>query len=493
MRRSVRPQPRVFPSPRSTEMTRTRTTLAALTITLLGLCRSVPAQTPFTLAFSTDGKEVAASGAGGSVLFPGNPGAIFGNESVMVVSPSATTPFTAYGCATKATWAAYFGDDDGDGLYTEGVVGRIDAIQFVPGTQNPPTIFDFYLSFSHDHGGQGRVVSPIDDGDVVRLRPAGGVTYFITRVQIASAMATPGLDIDVDGICVASNGDIYWSMTLPQTVNGVTVEDGGVVRLPAAAYVANPDGTVAFVTPGAAQIVLREADVNVYFANAGIGVVGDLDGLEIDPAGGTVVVAGTGFTIPNLWLSGDGSSTAVICSTRTGGSIASRNGVILSGGPALGLGPTNFDGGAVHTVTGIAVRAGSLSTAPRLLNIHDTELVTPGSLVLGVGGASPNGSVLLMANLAQVTALGGYTPRTVVVPYVPAVSVPGGFPELYTDDFVDPLWGLITALPPVPVSSQGYAQFTFAVPTLPPGFGVAFQALDLPAFALTTCAIPVTQ
>ena len=49
---------------------------------------------------------------------------------------------------------------------------------------------------------------------------------------------------DNDGVD-DSNGDLYWTTTATYTVNGMSVTDGGVVRLPGAKYTANPNGTVA--------------------------------------------------------------------------------------------------------------------------------------------------------------------------------------------------------------------------------------------------------
>ena len=300
---------------------------ASLFVCLALVASHVPAQ-GFTLFFSTDGTEVAGNGTGGSASNPGNFASVFPDECVLAVTPGATASATPI--ATRSFYSTWFGDHDGDGDFTQGVIGNLDAVHVPANAPNPPSIFDIFVSFSRDIGPGGfQSAGMLRDGDVLRLRPQGGAQLFISEAQVTQAMGTTA-DIDVNGFTIDPvTGDIFWTMTTTQVVGGLTLNDGGLVRLPASSYVANADGTVASVTPNSAQIALFENELDVMYTNAGLGTVGDLDGIAIDPAGGTFTTVG-GQTLPHLWFAADSSTAgASIVSSRNMGSIATRNAELL--------------------------------------------------------------------------------------------------------------------------------------------------------------------
>lgn len=445
----------------------------------------------FSIFFSTDGTEVAFSGAGGSLAAPGNYAAVFRDEGVLMLSPGPGR--SAAPCATRASWAAYFGDEDGDANFTEGVAGVVDVVHLASGASNPPGIFDFFVSFSDDAGPLGVLGGlTIRDGDIFRPLPGGGVQFFITEAQIKAAMNTTA-DLDVNAFMRnPANGDLYWSLTTTQLVNGISVDDGGVVRLPASGYVATPDGRVASVTTGAAQIALHEVHVDIFYFVAGQGTVGDLNGIALAPTGGTFL-GPNGVTLPNLWFVADSpTSGPTIVSTVNGGSVPVINGVSMTGGPAFGLGATDFAGGPNSTIASFTWAAFDLATKPRVLSLADAALLTPGTLKIDYGGGVPGPNLYLFANIAVASPAGAFTPRTAVLAGTP-LAVPGGFRELYVDDFSDPLFLFLATLPPLTVDALGHASISFPIPATPPGLALSVQGIDASNLALTTPIVVVTQ
>lgn len=457
----------------------------------IGLCTTLSAQNG-TLFFSTDATEVAASGAGGSAVAPGNFTAVFRDESIAMVTPGAGASATAI--AHRATWAAIFGDEDGDGDYIEGVIGKVDGLHLRASAPNPPAISDFLVSFSDD------VVGPLGalggalarDGDIVRVNPGGTVTPFLTEIQIGQALNSV-VNMNVDGFTIEeTSGDIYLTMSTTMTIGGASLEDGGIVRIPGTAYTLNATGNVAAVTTGSAQIVLHEVQVSIFFFAAGLGTVGDLKDIEIDPAGGTFTGNG-GLSVRNLWLTGEGATTApVILRTANGGGVLMVNGVTMSGGPAFGLGTTGFQGGPVSILNALAWKAGVPTTKPRTLSLDSAGVLTPGTLKIDYGGGVAGANCFVFANLATASPPGGFTGRTVISTGSPFL-VPGGFRELYCDDFADPLFALLASFPPLSVNAQGHASASYALPAITPGLSFVVQAIDSTNLALTTPVVVVAQ
>jgi hypothetical protein len=451
-----------------------------------------------TLLFSTDFVELANSGMGSTTTTPGNQAATFDDEEVLMVAPQSGTNYFAVPNFTLASVQAWFGDNDGDGIYTDNIVNAIDAIYVPPGAPNPPSIFDIYVSFEYYTQAQGVLTAggaAIQDGDVVRLLPGGGFVPFITEDFIRQSMNTTNFSVDVNAFCVdQATGDIYWSMNIDEDVNGVTVNDGGIVRLAAANYTANADGTVASVVIGGAEIVMHESEVDVLFTNVGLNNAFDIGGLEIDPNGGAFVSTSTGATLPNLWMVDlqSANGTTILSTANGAGAFATEGGVTLGDGPAMGLSPTGWSELASRNLSALARIPSSLTATPAVLDTFPTGLSTVAatSMVLDLGGFVPNSQALVLANLAEGSLPGGFTNRTPLLPTLPYLAVPGSFGELYTDNPGDLLFGAIAL--PVPLDAQGYGTLTVPIPALPPGIAVSFQAVDLTTLAVSTPVILIT-
>ncbi len=445
-----------------------------------------------TVFFSTNGTEVASGGAGGTSLAPGNQAAVLRDEAIAMVSPAAGS--RAVACAHRTTWAALFGDDDGDGDFVEGVIGKIDALWLPPGTPNPPSAFDFWISVSDDLVGPmgGLMGSTIRDGDVFRALPGGGVQVYLTEALAGQAMAN-AMDFNIDGFARnAANGDLYWSMSTTQTVNGISVEDGGLIRLPGTAYILGANGTITSVTPGAAQIALHEVHVNIIYTVAGQGLVGDLRDFALDPLGGTFTATG-GITIPNFWLCGDTAATqASIVSTRNGGLIPQVNGVSMIGGPAFGLAATDYGGLPNSSLTGLEWSATPLTTMPRTLTVGNALITTPGDLKLDLAGNTGSSAYLVLANFGVTAPAGAFQGLTPVLAGS-NLAVVGGFRSLLVDDFLDPLFNFTLALPPVITNAQGYGSVTYPLPLITAGLGLLLQGIEVSTLALTTPVLVVFQ
>jgi hypothetical protein len=465
-----------------------RTLLAML---ILAAAAAPMAAQAMTIYFSTDGTEGARSGAAGTTTYPGNAAATFRDEQILAISPSTSGP-DAVAVASSYTWASWFGDEDGDGNYTERVAGNLDALALVSGAASPPTIFDFWISFSDDVGPFGFLPGTIlRDGDVFRLLPGGGVAHFVTEAQLAVAMGTT-VDFDVNGFVVnPANGDLYWTMTTTVPVNGIALEDGGIVRLPASGYTPRPDGTVLSVVPGAAQIALHEVHVNVFYFVAGMGTVGDLDGIALAPQGGTF--QGPNGTLPNFWFVGDSpTSGPTIVSTVGGGTIPVVNGVAMTGGLAFGLSATDLGGLPNSTLTALAWSSSTLATRPRVLDMRDAALETPGNLKLDAAGFAPGPNLHIFANLGVASPAGSFTPRT-ALPGTSPLAGAGSFRVLFVDDLFDPLFAFTAMLPPVSVDALGYGSVSYPLPALPVGIAITVQAIDATNLALSHPVIVVTQ
>lgn len=456
---------------------------------------------PGTIFYATDDiRELSASGAGGTASNPGNSAAVFDNDGLVMVEPNPTSSYFGYAAADHSTWLAYFGDEDNDGNYIEYVSGDVSALYVPPSAPNPPTIFDVFISFDIWIGGWGVNGSSSSTsffpGDVVKLNRGGTWTSFLSRAQIGPALGITSSQVkNVDALVIdEATGDLYFSFESATTVNGTPLEDGGIVRLPSASYTTDPAGMVATVQPGSAEIVVTEAEVDGICATAGLSVVENVQGLIIDPNGGTYFSAGTGFSMPNLVFSSFGHGPRLI-STSGGGSIWVWNGVTFDSGMALGMANTNFAGTATGKLSALAFRAQPLAATPRHLDVGwPVSVTTPGSVKVDISGATPNGTVLLVASLAEATVVGGYTARAAVTPTGPlsVLDVPGAFGEFYHLDTQDPLFSATIMDVPVAIDGMGYGSRTYPVPTLPPGFAVVFQGLDVQAFALTSPVIPVT-
>ncbi|MFT4511852.1 MAG: hypothetical protein ACI91B_000535 [Planctomycetota bacterium] len=460
---------------------------------MVALAMPICGQQPFTLFYATDDiEELSASGVGGTTGNPGNMAAVFDNDAFVMVQPDATANYFAYAAGDHAAWLAYFGDPDHDGDYAEYITGDISALHVPASSPNPPTIFDCIVSFDIWIGGwgangQSHTGTSIFPGDIVRLNRGGTWTSFLSRAQIGSGLGlTVGQTENVDALTIdESTGDIYLSFEDPTTVNGVPVENGGVLRLAAANHTVDAAGNVASVVPGSIEIVMTEAEADALAVNAGFIDVRNIQGMIIDANGGTFTATSTGLTMPNLVFATFRSSYKLL-STASGGSNWSHNGILFDTATAIGMSNTSFLGLNAGRLSALAYRPQPLAATPRHLDMGwPVSITTPGTLKLDVSGATPLGSVMMGAGLAEASVLGGYSPRVDLSSPGPLafLNLPGSWGELY---YIDPISTF-------PIDAQGYGSWTVALPPLPPGFAIVFQGLDLQSWALTSPVIPVVQ
>lgn len=467
-----------------------RLTLDILATLVLCACLAgIASAQGLSILFSTDGTETANNNAAGNATSPGNYAAVFRDEAVLAYSPASSN--FAHAIANRSTWASWFGDDDGDLNYIEGVAGNLDAVHLSANAPNPPSIFDTWVSFSNDAGPGGVLGTAATlDGDVFRINRGGGVTSFITEAQFKAAINTTA-DIDVNGFTVdEATGDLYFTMTTTQTVNGIAVNDGALIQIPASAYVANADGTVQSVTTGGAQIALFELHLDFFYGAAGLGMVGDLDGIAIDPAGGTFV-GPSGGTFPHFWFVADNGAGPAIVSSQSGGTVASSGGNTFNDGNSVGISNTDFQGGANSTLTALAVAPFDITTRARTLETGTPALLTPGMIKIDGAGFTPGANLLIVAQLTNVSAPSGFAPRLSLNNSV--LDVPGGFGELYITNFMDPLVNLTINAAPATVGGSGYGSATWPVPMAMPGIGIIAQAYDVAAGAASNPVTIVTQ
>ncbi len=470
----------------------------------LFVATTAAAQTPpdaYHIAFSVSGGAVANYPT--PLTNPVNPAIAFTNQTIALVDPSSTATNTAYAISDTATWAAWLGDSDGDGNYAESIILSVDAIDLPAGSRNPPTIFDFLVSFQNDIGSTGALNGVlVRDGDVVRLRPGGGVTPFMTETQFISAignLAPTTFDIDAFAIDPATD-DIYFSVDADTLVAGFTLRrDGDLYVIRSSNYTLGANGSVTSVVPGSAQVALAESAVNARFTAAGLtGGLLDLKAIEIDPRGGTFT--SSAGVCPNLLFCGDNTAHgATIVSTVGGGTVFSLQGdnnqqIVFNNPLRLGIlnNPGSFQ---FNTIANLAIGVGFLETTPRFLDTDSVGYQTPGVLRLDMTGLAPNAPVLLLARHGTTSPSGTITSRldidTVSFPGI-NLDRAGGFRELYLIDPADSIFNLSLSLPALIADANGRATRTFNVPFLNPGIGFCFQAFDTSNTTLTTPVIPVT-
>ena len=228
----------------------------------------------------------------------------------------------------------------------------------------------------------------------------------------------------------------------------------------------------------------------MFFAAAGLGSVGDLDGVAIDPAGGTFV-GPSGITLPNLWFAGDNGAGPAVVSSQSGGSIASSGGAAFGSANGMGLSSTDFQGGPNSTVTALAIAPFDITTQARVLDTGTPGVLTPGTIKIDAGGFTPGPNLAIVAQFASLGMAGGFANRISVQNGI--LDVAGGFGELYILNFTDPIVMLTLNAPPVTVGGMGYGSQTYPIPAAAIGIGILVQAYDIAAGAISTPVTIVTQ
>lgn len=461
-------------------------TVAALFAGLLS------AQNPNSILLSPKTGESSRSGSGGTSLRS------ISARSVAVVTPTPAYNHSAELFLPQLAWQTMAGDEDGDAdVYTPQLMTGIDAIlvtpyewdrtlqQPVPRTR-PIDARDVFISPATD---VGTVVSGApglrkgDCGTIVRT-PAGNgqVMHFITAEQIIAALGLvyqqngqpiTAQDLNLDGIAVDRDRAIYLSFEDTHALRRGPVlfplEDGGVAVIPPGGWAPDTRGNVASVIADSGAIVLSEAQVDAMVVNAGVAssngacvnAIGDNDGLEIDPNGGTFVATwnGINFNVPNLLFCGERLTCCGVLTTRLGGQIARVNATDLA--RACGAGATdgtqvglraNLEGGSLD---GLAV----LEREPCRFVVHTSTPTGLGGMVsidIGTNLAVPNAVLFLGLGALPVSPsvnARGFWPNSVC------------FPEIYL--------GAVTG-------------FSFGVAFAPDGWGgrvATFGPVGLPAVA----------
>lgn len=294
---------------------------------------------------------------------------LLSDETLVEVVPGPGT-VVASKTMSLATLNALLGDEDLDLDFFESPFDEIDALalppQYVPTRWGSPSLYDFVWSGQHDFGEAFPAL--ISDGSLWRLRKApapGGpvVEVVLDHALLQVALGTTG-SVDIDAVAFTAAGDLLLSFRDDELIHGdlVALGDGAVVAFAADDIDWNADGTIADLGDDTVQIVLAELDVDALVVAAGllddlgapVVAIGDLQALDVDPAGGTFL-GNDGVTAwPHLLFAGSSNGPRVL-TTAGGGSIATLNGVALGDeasatGSYLGLDGNGSDLAALQVI-----------------------------------------------------------------------------------------------------------------------------------------------
>lgn len=338
------------------------------------------------------------------------------DETICEVVPGPGT-LAAEKTVGLATLNALLGDEDGDLDFFETALDEIDAIalppSYVASPYGSPSIFDYVLSSKSDFGEAYAAI--VTDGSLWRFHRAPAVGAPVIDIVLSQPTLQAGigttLSIDVDAAAFDADGNLYVSFRDDELIHGdlVSVGDGAVLAFDADDIVWNADGTIASLGSDTVAIVLAESDVDAQVVAAGLldalGVpvttIGDLQALDVDPAGGTFVGADGVTAWPNLLYAGSDNGPRIL-TTAGGGAIATLNGVALGGaasptGSFLGL---DGNGSDLTCLQVIATR-----DLPLCLDLSGQGL-TPLDLddTLWIDHGVPDGTVWIFATFGASSA-----------------------------------------------------------------------------------------
>ncbi|MCA8947930.1 MAG: hypothetical protein KDE27_00410 [Planctomycetes bacterium] len=416
-----------------------------------------------------------------------NDGAIIGDDGVMYFSPGGSMPFAIPYC-DYGTWNAFFGDEDNNNAYGDSAIGAIDAVHVPLAAPSPASFFDIYFSIQTPTGSAGFLGAPVSDGDVIRLVNTGsttGIETLISQAQIISAMNSTSTNVDVVAFTIdeIGGGDMYFSFTATVDVNGVNLEDGGILRIPASALTYT-GGVVSAVTPGSAEIVLTEAEVAAMFVNAGYMFgASDVTGICVDPTLGTFTSSVTNKTMPHFWLCDDDSADEGFVSTKNNpvnsmpGVVPTVNFVPMIGAAAFGL-SGGFSGPSIGDPFGMAFQFTD-PTGPTPMHIdsfptYQTPL--PATFQIDVTGGTPNGAIVLLFDLMALPTGGLYPAR---IPISPLGTFFGPSWREYYPNL--PSLGTLLLI----TDSEGFARQPLNIPPGFSDFGAILQAGDITTLTLS--------
>ena len=372
---------------------------------------------------------------------------VTGHEMEHIVP--AAPPLLPAAFKTRQADEIMLGDSDLDGMHYEpGLYNRIDAIQpplMIGGAAIQPNARNVW--FSPAAATPALAGAPqLNEMELGRVLPNGFLEVFVTKAQIDAAFGLGGVQENLDGAVLVWGIGLFVSfetaVDINTTFHGAVagVPDGTILAIPfnAIMWGASAYDAAAFVqnvVAGSGVIVLTEAQVDAKVAASGIRdnagalvtLVGDLDGLEQDPLGGSFVspqlVEHQFFQmgmVPNLIFCGLNLTGGGIVSTS--GNIAVINGVPMGNAAAATIGDHVglVTGGGVGSLNGLGLTAAGL--------VPFTTECTPQLLAAGTVSielASEAGGWAWLAMHYPAVAGVGLVDPSVAVPF--SVS----FPDLY--------------------------------------------------------------
>lgn len=280
-------------------------------------------------------------------------------------------------------------------------------------TAGGPSPFDYWFSSQQDVGEAYAAIA--SDGSLWRLRKAPAAGGPVLQIALDHAVLQAGLatsgPVDIDAAAFDAAGDLFLSFRDDELIEGdlTPIGDGAIVGFAAGDISWNPDGTIASLGSGTAQVVLEESDTNAFLIAAGllddlgspVLSISDLQALDVDPAGGTFLGADGVTSWPNLLFCGSTNGPRVL-TTAAGGAIALLNSVPL-GDAASPIGSHLGLDGNGNNLTALQVIAAR--DLPLCLDLSGQGL-TPLDLddTLWIDHGAADATVWLFASLGPFTA-----------------------------------------------------------------------------------------
>jgi hypothetical protein len=385
----------------------------------------------------------------------------------------------------------YVGDLDGDGIYVEddieGPGDTLDAVFIKSGTVGPVTPRDVFWSVVSTSTAN---IPGLRVSDVVRFSGQGTLEFFLTQVQLndACGYASTSNTVNLDAICQSAAGDLFFSQSGVNTINGIATDDGDLLVIPTAAISYDMNGNVQAIAPGSAVRIASQTDLIAMITASGhrtsVGGTVDsvaspafeLSGLELDPNGGTWVSPLDAQTYPNiLFCWSDFSNDGAIISTAGGGSIATINGVPIGStvatlGDQIGIQPTSTGTFGPNGMALIPLQPPTFTLLNYPRNQHAASAVYT-QLQLQTSGGTPGGFTILTWSLESAVANGTFPAFAAFAPFVGefGISAP-----------------TILGLYPNDALGNCSSEMFLIEMALVHGVNLAAQALDFTTFQLST-------